>query len=64
MSNVIKQYEKEQIKKLTEKKEVSKFRAGDTVRVSVRVSIRITISVSVSVWVLGQDLFESFDFSG
>ena len=37
MSNVIKQYEKEQIEKLTEKKEVPEFRAGDTVRVSVRV---------------------------
>lgn len=37
MSNVIKQYEQEQIEKLTEKKEVPEFRAGDTVRVSVRV---------------------------
>jgi large subunit ribosomal protein L19 len=37
MSNVIKQYEKEQIEKLTKRKEVSEFRAGDTVRVSVRV---------------------------
>ena len=37
MSSVIKQYEKEQIEKLTEKKEVPEFRAGDTVRVSVRV---------------------------
>ncbi|MEM6339415.1 MAG: 50S ribosomal protein L19 [Pseudomonadota bacterium] len=37
MSSVIKQYEKEQIEKLTEKKEIPEFRAGDTVRVSVRV---------------------------
>ncbi len=37
MSNVINQYEQEQIVKLTEKKEVPEFRAGDTVRVSVRV---------------------------
>ena len=37
MSSIIKQYEKEQIEKLTEKKEVPEFRAGDTVRVSVRV---------------------------
>lgn len=37
MSNVIKQYEQEQIGKLTENKEVPEFRAGDTVRVGVRV---------------------------
>lgn len=37
MSNIISQYEQEQIGKLTEKKEVPEFRAGDTVRVSVRV---------------------------
>ena len=37
MSSVIKQYEKDQIEKLTEKKEIPEFRAGDTVRVSVRV---------------------------
>lgn len=37
MSNVIRQYEQEQIEELTEKKEVPEFRAGDTVRVSVRV---------------------------
>lgn len=37
MSNVIKQYETEQIEKLTEKKDIPEFRAGDTVRVSVRV---------------------------
>ncbi len=37
MSSVIKQYEKDQIGKLTENKEVPEFRAGDSVRVSVRV---------------------------
>lgn len=37
MSNVITQYEQEQIAKLTENKEIPEFRAGDTVRVSVRV---------------------------
>ena len=37
MSSAIKQYEKDQIEKLTENKEVPDFRAGDSVRVSVRV---------------------------
>lgn len=37
MSNLIRQYEQEQIAKFTEKKEIPEFRAGDTVRVSVRV---------------------------
>ncbi len=37
MTNLVEQYEKEQISKLTENKEVPEFRPGDTVRVSVRV---------------------------
>ena len=37
MSSAIEQYEKDQIEKLTENKEVPDFRAGDSVRVSVRV---------------------------
>ena len=37
MTNLIDQFEKNQINKLTESKEVPEFRAGDTVRVSVRV---------------------------
>ena len=37
MRSAIKQYEKDQIEKLTENKEVPDFRAGDSVRVSVRV---------------------------
>lgn len=35
--NVIAQFEKDQIGKLVENKEIPEFRAGDTVRVSVRV---------------------------
>jgi len=37
MTNIIDQFEENQIKKLTENKSVPEFRAGDTVRVSVRV---------------------------
>lgn len=37
MTNIIQQFEKDQIVKLTENKTVPDFRAGDTVRVSVRV---------------------------
>lgn len=37
MTNIIDQFEKNQIQKLTENKAVPDFRAGDTVRVSVRV---------------------------
>ncbi|GAB4167570.1 MAG: 50S ribosomal protein L19 [Rickettsiaceae bacterium] len=37
MKNVIEQFEKDQIAKFTEKKEVPDFRAGDTVKVSVKV---------------------------
>ena len=37
MTNIIDQFEKNQIQKLTENKTVPDFRAGDTVRVSVRV---------------------------
>ena len=37
MTNMIEQFEQDQIGKLTENKEVPEFRAGDTVRVSVRV---------------------------
>jgi len=37
MTNLIEQFDKNQISKLTEGKEVPEFRAGDTVRVSVRV---------------------------
>jgi large subunit ribosomal protein L19 len=37
MKNVIEQFEKKQIEKLTENKEIPEFRAGDTVKISVRV---------------------------
>jgi large subunit ribosomal protein L19 len=37
MTNIIDQFEKSQIQKLTENKAIPEFRAGDTVRVSVRV---------------------------
>ena len=37
MTNIIEQFEKGQIEKLTENKSVPDFRAGDTVKVSVRV---------------------------
>lgn len=37
MTNIIEQFEKDQIASLTENKDVPEFRAGDTVRVSVRV---------------------------
>jgi len=37
MTNLIDQFEKKQISKLIENKEIPEFRAGDTVRVSVRV---------------------------
>ncbi|PCJ26280.1 MAG: 50S ribosomal protein L19 [Rickettsiales bacterium] len=37
MTNLIDQFEKNQIEKLTANKEIPTFRAGDTVRVSVRV---------------------------
>jgi large subunit ribosomal protein L19 len=37
MSNIVEQFEKEQIAKSTESKNIPEFRAGDTVRVSVRV---------------------------
>lgn len=37
MSNIVEQFEKEQIAKSTENKNIPEFRAGDTVRVSVRV---------------------------
>lgn len=37
MTNLIDQFDKNQITKLTESKEIPEFRAGDTVRVSVRV---------------------------
>jgi large subunit ribosomal protein L19 len=37
MTNIIEQFEKNQIEKLTENKSVPEFRAGDTVKVSVRV---------------------------
>ena len=38
MTNLIEQYEKNQIVKLTENKTIPEFQAGDTVRVSVRVT--------------------------
>ncbi len=38
MTNLIEQFEKDQIAKLTESKNVPEFRAGDTVRVSVKVT--------------------------
>jgi|TARA_B110000503_G_scaffold83407_1_gene127244 large subunit ribosomal protein L19 len=37
MTNMIEQFEKDQIVKLTENKVIPEFRAGDTVRVSVKV---------------------------
>ena len=37
MTNIIEQFEKDQIEKLIENKKLPEFRAGDTVRVSVRV---------------------------
>lgn len=37
MTNMIEQFEKDQIGKLTENKKLPEFRAGDTVKVSVRV---------------------------
>ena len=37
MENIIEQLEKEQIKKLTENKEIPDFKPGDTVRVSVKI---------------------------
>jgi large subunit ribosomal protein L19 len=37
MSNLVEKFEKEQIKKAVESKDIPEFRAGDTVRVSVRV---------------------------
>jgi large subunit ribosomal protein L19 len=37
MTNMIEQFEKDQIGKLTENKIIPEFRAGDTVRVSVKV---------------------------
>jgi len=37
MSSVIRYYEQQQIQKLTKKKLVPKFRAGDTIRVKVKV---------------------------
>jgi large subunit ribosomal protein L19 len=37
MTNMIEQFEKDQIGKLTENKTIPEFRAGDTVRVSVKV---------------------------
>jgi len=37
MTNLVAEFEKEQIKRLTENKEIPQFRAGDTVRVRVRV---------------------------
>ena len=37
MSNLVRQYEQEQIEKLLANKEIPDFRAGDTVRVNVRV---------------------------
>lgn len=37
MSNVVLQFEKDQIAKLTENKTIPEFRAGDTVKVSIKV---------------------------
>ncbi len=37
MSNLVKEFEQNQIAKLSENKEIPEFRSGDTVRVSVRV---------------------------
>jgi large subunit ribosomal protein L19 len=37
MKNIIEQFEKDQIEKLAENKNLPEFRAGDTVRVSVKV---------------------------
>lgn len=37
MSKLIDQFEEQEIKKLTEKKDIPDFKAGDTVRVSVKV---------------------------
>ena len=37
MTNIVHQFEKDQIAKMTENKDIPEFRAGDTVRVSVKV---------------------------
>ncbi|HJK86984.1 MAG TPA: 50S ribosomal protein L19 [Candidatus Megaira endosymbiont of Nemacystus decipiens] len=37
MTNIVEQFEQDQIKKMVQNKEIPDFRAGDTVRVSVRV---------------------------
>ncbi|RTK92047.1 MAG: 50S ribosomal protein L19 [Rickettsiales bacterium] len=37
MTNIVHQFEKDQIAKMTENKEIPEFRAGDTVKVSVKV---------------------------
>ena len=37
MKNIIDNFEKEQIRKLTSKKNIPNFRAGDTVKVNVKV---------------------------
>ncbi|MGC0372172.1 MAG: hypothetical protein DGJ47_000878 [Rickettsiaceae bacterium] len=43
MTNIVEQFEKEQIAHLIENKEVPEFRAGDTVRVSVKVADGATV---------------------
>lgn len=37
MTNLLEQYEAEQIKRLTENKEIPDFQAGDTIKVNVRI---------------------------